>query len=296
MTAIDQLLARARLHPRPRIPDDTHPHDPAPYPDHDDLAPPARPVPDAHPHSAATPGPGHRGTAGNPHRQSGPTGDTGSSQDLLILCTTALDTIRGDTLDFLTDQMPDLHSAWLLGCALHVAGINNGARFWWQYAAGDGHPPACHTLSLYHRSRGEAHAAEFYHRQARQNTTIPEPGTDTLTIVGTSPPECVSFDAGLPTVLRTLNRLTTVFGARPMRHSINALTHYVAENAARHYARHPGIEIPVPEPHFAEQVEWLLTATLPWLRRTHPRPTAPPLVRRAGTPSGKGSGVHHQKV
>ncbi|MET8826386.1 hypothetical protein ABZX40_30075 [Streptomyces sp. NPDC004610] len=295
MTAIDQLLARARLRPRPQIPDDPHPYDTAPYPD-DDLAPPVRPVPVTHPPSNAGPGPGHGRTAETPRRRTAPTGDTSRSQELLVLCTTALDTVRSDTLDFLTDQMPDLHSAWLLGCALHIAGIEDGARFWWQYAAGDGHPPACHTLSLYHSSRGETHAADFYHRQARQNTEATEPGTDALTVVGTSPPECVSFDASLPTVLRTLSRLTTAFGSRPMRHSINALTHYVAENATRHYARHPGVEIPVPEPHFAEQVEWLLTATLPWPCRNHPRPTAPPLARRAGTSSGDGSGVLHQKV
>ncbi|MFE4668184.1 hypothetical protein ACFRI7_29770 [Streptomyces sp. NPDC056716] len=263
-TAIDQLLARARLHPHPDVPDDAHPGDATRHP-----GPPSGVV--VH--------------------------DGSDAQYLRILCETAIGTVRHSTLDFLTDQIPDLHSAWLLGCALHVAGIEDGARFWWQYAAGDGHPPACHTLSLYHQIRGEQHAADFYRHQAheahqaQQDPVLADQGTDTLTVAGVSPPHQIRFDASLPTVLRTLSRLTTGPGARPRRHRIDALTRYVADTVTRHYTRHPGVEIPVPEPHFADRVTWLLTATLPWpglQRSPHSRPAPPLPARRPAHRSGSG--------
>ncbi|WP_331750000.1 hypothetical protein OG529_36220 (plasmid) [Streptomyces longwoodensis] len=49
MTAIDQLLARARLHPQPDVPDDNAPYEDTPYPaDH------------PHPHTPPTPAPATR--------------------------------------------------------------------------------------------------------------------------------------------------------------------------------------------------------------------------------------------
>ncbi|MFE9679731.1 hypothetical protein ACFYO5_37435 [Streptomyces sp. NPDC006259] len=253
MTAIDHLLARARLHPQPDVPDDTVPYEDTPYPA--DL-----PTPQPSP-------------SPNPHQQA-------AARHLTTLCETAITTVTEESLTFLTDQMPDLHSAWLLGCALHIAGIPEGARFWWQYAAGDNHAPACYSLSLYHQSSGEQHAADFYRQQAHRVTTATD--TDTLTVVGTCPPQTISFDASLPTVLHTLHRLYAGPGTRPRRrHRIDALTNYVADTVTRHYTRHPGVEIPVPEPRFAERVAWLLTATLPWTRRTRPsRPSGPGLPAR----------------
>ncbi|MEV6617283.1 hypothetical protein AB0N31_26210 [Streptomyces sp. NPDC051051] len=263
MTAIDQLLARARLHPQPDVPDDTVSYEDTPYP---------ADLPGAHP----TPSPSL-----NPHQQA-------AARHLTTLCETALATVTEKSLTFLTDQMPDLHSAWLLGCALHIAGIPQGARFWWQYAAGDNHAPACYSLSLYHQSTGEQHAADFYRQQAHLLTAAPD--TDTFTVVGTCPPQEISFDASLPTVLHTLHRLSATPGTRPrQRHRINALTNYVADTVTSHYTRHPGIEIPVPEPRFADRVVWLLTATLPWKRRTRQaRPSEPGLPARRTTRSNYG--------
>lgn len=243
MTAIDQLLARARLRPHPDVPDDTVPYEDAVYP-------------------ASLPSASHQSAGFQPS-------DRAAARHLRTLCETALATLSPDALDFLTDQIPDLHSAWLLGCTLHIAGIEDGARFWWQYAAGDGHTPACYSLFLYHQLRGEQHAADFYRRQAPLENS---PQTETLTVAGTCQPQKISFDTSLATVLRTLNRLSTTPGTRPRRrrHRIDALTNYVADTVTRHYARHPSVELPVPEPLFADRVEWLLTATLPWGRQTKP--------------------------
>jgi len=253
MSAIDQLLARARLRPQPDVPDDTVPYEDAPYP-------------------AELPDAGHRPSH---------THDRTAAQHLHTLCETAIATLTPDRLDFLTDQIPDLHSAWLLGCTLHVAGIEDGARFWWQYAAGDSHAPACYSLFLYHQARGEQHAADFYRHQAHLEATA---YPDTLTVAGTRPPREISFDDSLPTVLRTLSRLCAAPGARPRphRHRIDALTNYVADTITRHYTRHPSVELPIPEPRFADRVEWLLTVALPWTRciRTA-RATKPPLPARS---------------
>ncbi|MEU5116648.1 hypothetical protein AB0G64_34745 [Streptomyces longwoodensis] len=255
MTAIDQLLARARLHPQPDVPDDTVPYEDTPYPA--DLS---------HWQHPAHPGPRHQAAA----------------RHLATLCETALTTVTSTTLTFLTDQMPDLHSAWLLGCALHTAGLPEGARFWWQYAAGDGHAPACYSLALYHQARGEQYAADFYQQQAHRITAATDTDTDTFTVAGTFPAQTISFDASLPTVLHTLNRLYAGPGARRRRrHRIDALTTYVADTVTRHYTRHPSIEIPVPEPRFAERVQWLLSATLPWKRRSRQtQPTGASLPAR----------------
>ncbi|CAL9675244.1 DUF6207 family protein [Streptomyces sp. enrichment culture] len=239
MTAIDHLLARARLHPQPDVPDDTVPYEDTPYPT--GSAPSTAPAagPDQH--------------------------DRAAARQLRTLCETAISTLTSDTLDFLTDQVPDLHTAWLLGCSLHVAGIEHGARFWWQYAAGDGHAAACYCLSLHHLARGEAHAADFYQRQTGPHGTSE---ADSLTVVGTCPPRNINFDSSVPTVLRILSHLAATGPGRRRRHGIDALTNYVADTVTRHYTRHPSVELPIPEPFFADRAAWLLTATLPWPRRT----------------------------
>ncbi|MBJ6636921.1 hypothetical protein H4K36_01210 [Streptomyces sp. DHE7-1] len=250
MTAIDQLLARARLHPQPDVPDDTVPYEDTPYPT--DL-----------------PDPAHRPSHPEPH-------DHAAAWHLHTLCETAIGTLAPNALDFLTDQIPDLHSAWLLGCTLHVAGLEDGARFWWQYAAGDNHAPACYSLFLYHQVRGEQHAADFYQRQAHLETTPP---SVPLTVAGTCPPQEISFDASLSTVLRTLSRLGTDSGTRSRRrHRIDALTNYVADTVTRHYTRHPSIELPVPEPLFANRVHWLLEATPPWTMCRKPTRVSEPAL------------------
>jgi hypothetical protein len=200
--------------------------------------------------------------------------DRAAARQLRTLCEIAISTLTSDALDFLTDQVPDLHTAWLLGCSLHVAGIEHGARFWWQYAAGDGHPAACYCLSLHHLALGEEHAATFYQQETRLGGTSE---TDSLTVVGTCPPRNISFDSSVPTVLRILSHLSATGPGRRRRHCIDALTNYGADTVTRH----PSVEFPVSEPLFADRAGWLLTASLPWPRRTRtPRVFEPALPAR----------------
>ncbi|MGW0770960.1 hypothetical protein [Streptomyces sp. NPDC002676] len=253
MTAIDALLARARLHDCPGVPADTVPYEDGAYPDHtyDDTA-----------------------LAEAPHADA----DAVTVRQLRTLCDAVLTALAPGTLQFLTDQLPEPEGAWLLGCALHVAGIDEGARFWWQYAAGAGHSSAAYCLSLHHRARGEAHAAAFWYDQTGLDTV---PDHDTIPVSGINPPLDFTFDASVPTVLRILSRLTAP-GGRPRPHRADAITNYVARTVTHGYAEHPGVEIPVPEPRFADRVTFLLTFTPPW---TGPRANVfnPTLPSRSGT-------------
>ncbi|BFO18456.1 hypothetical protein SHKM778_48440 [Streptomyces sp. KM77-8] len=135
-------------------------------------------------------------------------------------------------------------------------------------------PPACYTLCLHHRTRGEQHAAAFYAQQTGLDLApAAGDGEEPLTVAGTCPPEDIRFDAGLPTVLRILSELAAP-GRRHRPHRIDALTNYVADAVTPHYDRHPNIELPVPEPRFADRIGFLLTTTPPRKARIHPHTRA----------------------
>ncbi|MER5924960.1 hypothetical protein [Streptomyces mirabilis] len=238
MTAIDALLVRARLHRHPTVPTDTVAYEDSAY-------------------LALTPD----GAAPPPDD---PAGDGTAADHLDHLCEAVVTTVTHGMLEFLTDQLPEPPGAWLLGCALHLAGVDDGARFWWQYSAGAGHTPAAYCLSLHHHARGEAHAAAFWYDQTGLDTAS---DPDTLTVSGVCPPlHEFRFDASIPTVLRVLSHLTAP-GQRSRTPRADAITNYVADAVTHGYIRHPGVEIPVPDPRFADRVSFILSGTPPWTRR-----------------------------
>lgn len=62
----------------------------------------------------------------------------------------------------------DLPGAVVFGCLLHLAGLREGARFWWQFAAGSGRSRTTHAaycLFLDHSRRGEHHDAGVWARE-----------------------------------------------------------------------------------------------------------------------------------
>ena len=173
-------------------------------------------------------------------------------------------TVAPGVLEFLTDQLPEPPGAWLLGCALHLAGVEDGARFWWQYAAGAGNTPAAYCLSLHHHARNEAHAAAFWYDRTGLEAAA---DSDAFTVAGICPPlHHFRFDASVPTVLRILSHLTAP-GQRRRTHRADAITNYVAQAVTCGQRRHPGVEIPVPEARFADRVGFILAATPPWTHR-----------------------------
>ncbi|GAA3373459.1 hypothetical protein GCM10017750_02910 [Streptomyces racemochromogenes] len=58
-------------------------------------------------------------------------------------------------------------SALLFGCLLHLTDRTEGARFWFQYAAGAGSRTAAQCLYLHHLSRAEVRTARHWKQQAR---------------------------------------------------------------------------------------------------------------------------------
>lgn len=69
---------------------------------------------------------------------------------------------------FVAGRHADLPGAVVFGCLLHLAGLREGSRFWWQFAAGSGSArtaPAAYCLFLDHSRRGEHHDARVWARE-----------------------------------------------------------------------------------------------------------------------------------
>ncbi|MEU5161212.1 hypothetical protein AB0G74_16620 [Streptomyces sp. NPDC020875] len=64
------------------------------------------------------------------------------------------------------DTTRDPGGALAFACLLVLAGIEEGAQFWWQFAAGAGNPSAAVCLYLLHLRRGDIKDAEFWVRQS----------------------------------------------------------------------------------------------------------------------------------
>ncbi|MGA5121304.1 hypothetical protein [Streptomyces pseudogriseolus] len=73
----------------------------------------------------------------------GQTPNTAAAADLRALCETVVrHTPATAVAAFITDQVPEPRSALVLACVLQLTDTDDGARFWWQYAAGAGQPAA----------------------------------------------------------------------------------------------------------------------------------------------------------
>ncbi|WP_369216703.1 hypothetical protein [Streptomyces flavofungini] len=147
--------------------------------------------------------------------------------------------------------MPQPRAAWILGCALQLAGAHDGARFWWQYAAGADDAPASYCLFLQHLADGDTHAAALWRAQAG----VRAPGEEHEADGGEDTPAhgVITADASLATVLQVLSRLSRV---TPRRHTpaAQAVIDFVATAVAIGYDRHPDLEIPLPGEDFAERL------------------------------------------
>ncbi|MEU8461159.1 IclR family transcriptional regulator C-terminal domain-containing protein [Streptomyces sp. NPDC029003] len=91
-------------------------------------------------------------------------------RDLKAACLVAVcDPRAGQDLGrFLDSGHADPPGAAVFGCLLHLAGLREGSRFWWQFAAGAGTrrtAPAAYCLFLDHSRRGEHHDARFWARE-----------------------------------------------------------------------------------------------------------------------------------
>ncbi|MFJ9931390.1 DUF6207 family protein [Streptomyces misionensis] len=232
MTSIEDLLARAALLKNPRIPEDTIPYLDT-YPD--------------------VPPPSQAGAIAGDE-----VADEDAADQLQALCEIAVTyTAAAQFTDFITAELPSPGGAWVLGCLLHLAGAEDGARYWWQYAAGAGERGAIHCLSLYHRALGDVRTADFWLAQAEDGT------------------QGGGGEASIATVLRIITQINAD-NERTLTEAARAVMSYTASAVNAGYRRYPDIEIPVPGPHFAETVQIILAVTGPAQRPPVPAPEALP--------------------
>ncbi len=188
----------------------------------------------------------------------------GAAEDLRALCETLLThTPPTAVADFLTDQVPEPRSALALACVLQLSDTDEGARFWWQYAAGAGQAAAAYCLYLHHLAQGEGDAADWWHHQADDvppppGTSATDQDTDTVSCAGHWHPANHSITS-TSTILRVLRHLSQNT-ARPRSAAVRRLMAYIPDAVAAGYLREPETELPLPGADFAQRVQALTTA------------------------------------
>lgn len=182
-----------------------------------------------------------------------------AAEDLRTLCETLVShTPPGTVAKFVTDQVPEPRAALVLACVLQLTDTDEGARFWWQYAAGAGQAAAAYCLYLHHLALGEGDTADFWHRQ-----------TDDVQ----PPPQPPAFDDGgtwHPAEHRITSTATTHFmrvlghlakqTVRSRSAGVSKLMAYIPTAVTAGYLREPDTELPLPGHEFARRINSLLAA------------------------------------
>ncbi|MFZ4184720.1 hypothetical protein ACOZCG_26945 [Streptomyces pseudogriseolus] len=214
----------------------------------------------------------------------------GAAEDLRALCETLLTyTPPTAVADFLTDQVPEPRSALALACVLQLSDTDEGARFWWQYAAGAGQAAAAYCLYLHHLAQGEGAAADWWHHQTDDvqpspespdphQADDPEPYCDRHWHPANNPITSTSTTTILR-ILRHLSANTT----RSRSAAVLKLMAYIPRVVTAGYLREPETELPLPGDGFAQRVQEL-TATPTTRSEAHeqtPRPDSRDPAERA---------------
>ncbi|WP_327731349.1 hypothetical protein OG250_42600 [Streptomyces sp. NBC_00487] len=265
MTRIDDILSRALLVRERTVPRDVVPSTAA------STTPPPRLV-------GAPP----------PSKQSSAV----AAEDLRSLCETVVTHTPATVVSkFVTGQVPEPRSALVLACVLQLTDTDDGARFWWQYAAGAGQAAAAYCLYLHHLALGEDDTAAWWHRQTDSVQPPPDrlvhdhgPGTDRGPSHAWHPAEHLINSSSTTTILRILRHLAK-YTVRPRPAAVTELMAYVPTAVAIGYLREPEMDLPVPGPDFADRISALLTAAaarphvpsaLPARSEAHDPPTNDP--------------------
>ncbi|MFF8592309.1 hypothetical protein ACF061_12820 [Streptomyces sp. NPDC015220] len=201
--------------------------------------------------------------AGDPPPATGSTPNA-AAEDLRALCETLVTHTPATTVaQFVTDQLPEPRSALILACVLQLTDTDDGARFWWQYAAGAGQAAAAYCLYLHHLAQGESDAADWWHRQTDDVQPPPEP---TRQEPQNPPADHCWYPANhrvthssTTTILRILRHLAKTT-TRPRTAAVSELMTYVPTAVAAGYLRQPEMELPMPGGDFAHRIRTLLTA------------------------------------
>ncbi|MEV7427727.1 hypothetical protein [Streptomyces sp. NPDC091212] len=176
-----------------------------------------------------------------------------AAEDLRALCETLVTHTPATAIaGFLTDQLPEPRAALILACVLQLTDTDDGARFWWQYAAGAGQSAAAYCLYLHHLSHGEEDTARWWHSQM-DDTPHPAP-----TPADASGPGERLDAASTTTMLRVLHHLARQTTTRRPSAAVASLMTYMPTAVAVGYLREPDMELPLPGPGFARTVRALL--------------------------------------
>ncbi|MGA5253385.1 hypothetical protein ACPCKZ_32100 [Streptomyces pseudogriseolus] len=214
----------------------------------------------------------------------------GAAEDLRALCETLLThTPPTAVADFLTDQVPEPRSALALACVLQLSDTEEGARFWWQYAAGAGQAAAAYCLYLHHLAQGEDAAADWWHHQTDDVQSPPEsprpdqdddpkPYCDRRWHPANHPITSTSTTTILR-ILRHLSANTT----RSRSAAVLKLMAYIPRVVAAGYLREPETELPLPGDGFAQGVQELVAtpSTRSEAHEQTPRPVSRDPAERA---------------
>ncbi|MDO0936482.1 hypothetical protein QQY66_34045 [Streptomyces sp. DG2A-72] len=229
-----------------------------------------------------------------------------AAEDLRALCETLLTHTPATAVsNFVTEQVPEPRSALVLACVLQLTDTDEGARFWWQYAAGAGQPAAAYCLYLHHLSLGESDTADWWHRQTDDVQPPPTPpahDTDSTTAEAPAswhPADHQLVSTSTTTILRVLRHLAK-YQARPRSAAVTALMTYVPTAVAIGYLRRPELDLPTPGPDFARRISILLATAgnRPHLTNSLPaRPDSAVATRRdAATLLTESSESAHQQM
>lgn len=210
-----------------------------------------------------------------------------AAEDLRALCETLLTyTPPTAVADFLTDQVPEPRSALALACVLQLSDTDEGARFWWQYAAGAGQAAAAYCLYLHHLAQGEGAAAEWWHHQT--DDVQPPPASSDPDQDDDPEPYCASHwhpanhpvtSTSTTTILRILRHLSAT-STRSRSAAVLKLMAYIPRVVAAGYLREPETELPLPGDGFAQQVQELVANIRPDVQEP---PSGPVTRDPAGT-------------
>ncbi|MFJ9173463.1 hypothetical protein [Streptomyces sp. NPDC102360] len=225
-TTIQAILSRALLARERRVPTDI--------------------VPPRTPRAASRPAPGAPGEAPEAADEAG-----GYLRDM---CETVLSQITPAQVDFVTDDLPGPLGALALACVLQLTDTDDGARFWWQYAAGAGQGAAAYCLYLHHLASGEDELAQWW---LRQTNDIAAPVMTDVSPARTDDEEerASANHLLLGAPITTMLRLLRCLAASPRHRSpaVSQLMNYLPTAVGVGYLRHD-FEIPLPGADFASQV------------------------------------------
>ncbi|SDN01064.1 hypothetical protein [Actinacidiphila guanduensis] len=170
-------------------------------------------------------------------QEDGPVGDAGD--DLSQLCMLLIG--EHDALHtmstFIGGRVLEPAGARVLACVLHLAGREDSARFWWQYAAGADDVAASYCLYLHHMALGEIEEADWWQDQV-----------DPL--------------RGRPLGTGSADRYAHTLGWASCLHVVARRKGFTdAARAALAYVRHAvrfvddDVDLPLPDDGFAERIE-----------------------------------------